>query len=89
MYAMHYNQMMHLYNPNYQPNPMQNPYMNLQSRPVPPINHSNIAQFGSSNPNLPQFYGQVYYPNNPNSHQNSHPNIPNNSNNQMNNNLQG
>jgi hypothetical protein len=61
---MHYNQMMRLYNGEfdpYNPPPMQNPYAN-QPRPQNVMPHANIAQFGT--PNFQnQFYGQVF-PNN-------------------------
>lgn len=64
MYSMHYNQMMRLYNGEYDPYnppPMHNPYGN-PPRPQNVIPHTNIAQFGS--PNFQnQFYGQVF-PNN-------------------------
>lgn len=63
---MHYNQMMRLYNGEfdpYNPPPMQNPYAS-QPRPQNPMPHANIAQFGS--PNFQnQFYGQSFPTNQP------------------------
>lgn len=70
MYSMHFNQMMRLYNGNFQPNSqpqqpqqlpiMENLFANQQMVPNS-MQHANIAQFGSTNmPN--QFYGQVFQP---------------------------
>lgn len=61
MYSMHYNQMMRLYNGEFDPfnpPPMQNPYTN-QQRPQNVMPHANIAQFGTPNFQNP-FYGQVF-----------------------------
>jgi hypothetical protein len=58
---MHYNQMMRLYNGEFDPfnpPPMQNPYVN-QQRPQNPMPHANIAQFGTPNFQNP-FYGQAF-----------------------------
>ncbi len=65
---MHYSQMMHLYNGNFNPNPNHQfpnnfPQTN-QLNPPQNFSHSNVANFGSSSQPQQPFYGQTYPPNN-------------------------